>query len=867
MEAGSLGTNVGGIYYEVSLDTKKMVDEQRRVDAELQRTTQSFDGFKAQLTTVAAAVGVLVAAMARLKLAALADEMRLLKARVEVAAGSVEKGSAAFADLVAIGRRTQSSLEGNIEVFNRLNQSILQMGGTQQDTLHITELLGKAIKVSGASATEAKAAMLQFGQALGSGKLQGDELRSLMETAPYLMKQLADGIGVPIGALKKLGEEGKLTSDVVVNALSKAADKIDADFEKFPQTIAGAMQVAQDQAALLALEYDKLTGGSAMLTGATKGLTQVIEELAAQFRAAQDGTANLSRNEVVAQWADDTRTALSYLVDAVDTVWQAMSVLGRNVAFVFKGIGTEIGGIGAQVAAVLRGDFAGARAIGEEMTADAEKRRKELDEADAKTLARAQTMGQKMREAWAKGTGKVKDEPAFTPSKLKPPAGLPPDKQKFDSAAYLGGLEKAAAEGYAKVDAIEKEALRKNQQLLTEGKISRQEAAKASVLIEEDAARERLKVGKAELAELKKDIKTSSKEVAELEKQAAQDRQRAIEYGAQLTRAANPVDALRQEYDAKLEIVTQYEQMMAQAGVDATTQGQLARTEITRQYELQRQALAEQSFRSQSDANALLIDSLNAFNQTATQSLVGLFNGTMTAQDAMRGLANTILNEAVGALVKFGIQQVKNALTAKTLEAADKARSAAQGAVYAASVTAQVAGMSAMAAQNAFAATAAIPIVGPALAPGAAAAAAAAASALGAPAIATAPLAGARQYGGPVAAGSMYRVGEGNRPEMFVGDSGRSYMIPGERGQVIGNDDLQRSAPTRSAQGVIGDINISVAVAVQSDGSAKTETGASGADQATARALGERMAAVSKQTMLEELRPNGLLWKLKNGQA
>lgn len=114
--------------------------------------------------------------------------------------------------LEEMSRRTQTAVADNAAVFSRLNQSLIQMGGTQEDTLRLTELLGKAVKVSGGSAQEASAAMLQFGQALGSGKLAGDELRSLMETAPYLMRQLADGIGVPVGSLKKLGEEGKLTA-------------------------------------------------------------------------------------------------------------------------------------------------------------------------------------------------------------------------------------------------------------------------------------------------------------------------------------------------------------------------------------------------------------------------------------------------------------------------------------------------------------------------------------------------------------------------------------------------------------------------------------------------------------------------------
>jgi hypothetical protein len=136
----------------------------------------------------------------------------------------------------------------------------------------------------------------------------------------------------------------------------------------------------------------------------------------------------------------------------------------------------------------------------------------------------------------------------------------------------------------------------------------------------------------------------------------------------------------------------------------------------------------------------------------------------------------------------MGVQQIKNALISDSIKAADAAKSAAMGAVYAASVSAQVTGMAAMAAQNAFAATAAIPIIGPGLAPAAAAAAGATASALGAPAIATAPIAGARQYGGPVNSGSLYRVNETGAPEMFTANNGNQYMLPTASGKVTAAD-------------------------------------------------------------------------------
>lgn len=845
-----MSEKVGSIHYDVTLETAQMIEGQRKIDRELKKTSSSLDGFSTKLTATAAAVAALAGAYAALKLAKMADEFRLLGARIEVAAGSIESGSAAFADLVKISRETQSSLAGNIEVFARLNQSILQMGGTQQDTLRLTELLAKAIKVSGANAVEAKSAMLQFGQALGSGKLAGDELRSLLENAPYLMRQLADGIGVPVGALKGLGEEGKLTADVVTNALSKAAAQIDEDFKKFPQTIESAMVVAQDAAGLAALKLDELTGSSVALTGVTKGLGDVLEKLADQLGAANSEAGNLGRNSAVKDWADSSRTAFSYLIDAADVVWQTLSVLGRNVVFVFEGIRNEVGGIGAQIAAVARGDFAGARAIGDAMKADSEARRKALDEADAKTLSRAKTFGKEMRDAWSQGAGAGRGSvnPTAAPSQLNAPTASAGSTKKtgsgpkFDALAYLSDLRKAQASEISIINETEAEKLHIAKRNLDEKKISEAQYVEAVKLIHIAAEDDRVELMRKTQEKINQEREESDKKEQVAREKRKQQEKEAIDYAAGLTRAVNPIDALRQEYQAKLEIVTQYEQMMAQAGVDATAQGQLTRTQITNEYELQRRALAEQSYRSQGEAQAFLLDSLSSLSSTATSSIVGLLDGTTTAQGAMRALGQTITNEAIGALVQMGVQQIKNALISDSIKAADAAKSAAMGAVYAASVSAQVTGMAAMAAQNAFAATAAIPIIGPGLAPAAAAAAGTAAAALGAPAIATAPIAGARQYGGPVSSGSMYRVNETGAPEMFTANNGNQYMLPTKSGSVT------------SADKVGGD-GISVSVSVDATGS--TVEG----NDAQAKQLGAMLGNVVMAKLIEQKRPGGILWK------
>ena len=354
-----MSENVGGIYYSVTADTSKLVGQTRVVERETGKMAASF-------TAVVSAIKLYAAALALVKSAQMADEMRLLAARVQVAAGSIEAAATAMAGLQAISLRTQTSVAANVQVFTRLNASLRQMGGTQADTLRVTELLGMAVKVSGASAAEASSAMTQFGQALGSGKLAGDELRSLLENAPYLMQQLADGLGVGIGALKSLGEQGKLTADVVVGALSKAADTITADFAKLPQTLGGAWQTTVDAMSRLVEELDDASGSSMVLTGISKGLGETMDALARQIDATSDASDKLGRNDGIETWASRTKTALSFVLDAADFVYQQLAKYQGPIERMVSGMGKILrdygrvlgigGGGGADAAASTVGE-------------------------------------------------------------------------------------------------------------------------------------------------------------------------------------------------------------------------------------------------------------------------------------------------------------------------------------------------------------------------------------------------------------------------------------------------------------------------------------------------------------------------------
>ena len=114
------------------------------------------------------------------------------------------------------------------------------------EAVKFTSTLDKAFKVSGTSAGEASAAMYQLNQAMTSGKLQGDEFRSVMENAPILAQKIAESMGVSMAQLKKLGSEGKITSDVIKNAVLGSAGEIESKYKDMPLTFGKVWQQAQN---------------------------------------------------------------------------------------------------------------------------------------------------------------------------------------------------------------------------------------------------------------------------------------------------------------------------------------------------------------------------------------------------------------------------------------------------------------------------------------------------------------------------------------------------------------------------------------------------------------------------------------------
>lgn len=151
---------------------------------------------------------------------------------------------------------------------------------SNQEIIAFAEQINKQIVLSGASATEASAALLQLTQGLSSGALRGEELNSVLEQTPMIAKTIADYMGVTTGEMRELASEGKVTAEVVKNAMFAAADETNAKFESMPMTWAQVWTSAQN-IAIQAL--DPVLNGISWLANNIETVGPIVLSLGAAF--------------------------------------------------------------------------------------------------------------------------------------------------------------------------------------------------------------------------------------------------------------------------------------------------------------------------------------------------------------------------------------------------------------------------------------------------------------------------------------------------------------------------------------------------------------------------------------------------------
>lgn len=218
-------------------------------------------------------IGLLGAGFAVRKILGYADAYTNLRNRI----GTVTEGTGELNrvsdELFNISQRTRSSLEENAGLFARVTTATKAMGLSQKDALQFTESLNQAIAIGGGSAASSAAGVQQLSQALGAGALRGEEFNSIMEQLPAVADVIAKGMGVTRGELRKLAEQGKITTKVIIDAFAKSKDELAAGFAKTVPTVSQRMQQLTNSTV-------RFVGESTILQGVVRAVSGVLGFLA-----------------------------------------------------------------------------------------------------------------------------------------------------------------------------------------------------------------------------------------------------------------------------------------------------------------------------------------------------------------------------------------------------------------------------------------------------------------------------------------------------------------------------------------------------------------------------------------------------------
>ncbi|EMD6905925.1 MAG: tape measure protein [Klebsiella grimontii] len=802
-----MAEKAGEIYYDIEADVSGLIQAQQQVnkrldqmDAKFEQSSRSAGRFEGALNKVGVAIAAAFTIDAAKKLIAIGDEMVTLQARIARLSPSIDVAKETLASLSAIAAQTGNSLSETERLWESLTTALKETGATNSQILGLTSTLQKIGTIGGSSTEEMANALRQFGQSISGGIVRAEEFNSILEQMPELARQIAAGLGISIGDLRKRMLEGKLTAQDALNAIQRQSQSVNEEFDKMPVSIDRAKNS-------LDVAFKNAINDLNQAIGLTSTLAGLMQSVADNLNYYNNNVGDSSRMPKLIKLQQDLNSELkdSQRWYESDSVFQARRA---QAAVQLKQVEGEIAHIRAKAqkdagnnqfsAPPTKGDDAAtkklvqnserrlalaklegearARLQAQYDAADAgvtdpkrikalqdeyaetyrvTEARKESDKAGKQSASTAESIAQKLEQLRQESVLAADSTEGLTREQqiLRAEQSLgahATDEQKRQAREYKAAAIDAAAAARGVTEALKAipeqaenksyaESMQNLKAALNAGKIDLQEYNAATEQMEQQH--------QANLAKIR------SQQVVNPTQQALAE--------------VDPVQQLANQHAQELALIQQFEQQGVLAHQNALTLKNAADT----QYEQQRTAAQWEMLSQQSLGYNMLTSAVDAFSGNASNAITGLLTGTMSAQEAMRSLGNTILNSVINSIVQVGVEALKNYILGQTLGAASVASSVGMAATTA-SAWAPAAALASLATLGTNAAPASAGITSTVgLASGLA-------------------LAGARYNGGPVSAGSLYQVGEKGKPEIYQASTGKQYMIPGDNGRVISNKDM-----------------------------------------------------------------------------
>jgi len=824
-----MSERIGGYYVDIDADVRKLLSGAHEADEALkiiensvkktEKSANKLDSSLNQLgggfSRLAVAVKGYISIQALMKLQQVSEEFTLLQARVTRLSSSAEVGAKNFQQLVNIASVSGASLGDTVNLWQQLTATLKTVGATNSDVNRLVLTLQKIGTIGGSSSQEMANALRQFMQSVAAGRIQAEEFNSVLEQMPELARQIAAGMGVPYDQLRQLMLAGKLDIGEVLAAIEKQSAEVNQQFETMPRTVTQATNALITQFGVAISKIDNAIGAS-------RYLAKLLDQTALSISLT---TGNVDAITAI----DDQLDSLNKKLAVTESAYNSVS---KASIYTDAGTRSQIDAIKGQIAALeqaklLYTDIGKATSGKTDGSKPAYITNLEKKTAENNANAIIQS-GQTLVDKLTKQREKLSQYKA---------QGLLDDKKYADATAVL---DQQIAEARKKQDKAPKNAFARGDESIN----SLQRQIEVLTMRYDDNTREAAQYNavaalgtkatdaqKAKVSELagalfdaqqrqkdlndaisndpvRKENKSYSDAREQLRRQLdgqmidqkahdQQSEQLAQQHQINLAKiraqqVVSPQQAAKGEIDPVQQLANQHAQELALIQQFETQKGQITQRGLelanaaNTQYEQQRIAAQWEIFRNQTMANELLAVSIESLQSGAANALTGLLNGTQSVSEAFANLGTSVINGVVSSLVQMGTQWVMSAMMGQ----------AAQTGAIAANQAAATAALAASTLAGTAAATTLLSAWSPAAMAASIATSGGAATA-GMAGYTTAmsgskvmAVAGAREHGGPVFGSSMYRVGEGGKPEIFKASNGSQYMIPGDNGRVISNRDI-----------------------------------------------------------------------------
>lgn len=306
-------------------------DGSRVVKRNLDDIGHAADGAADALQTIKGLLTALVGAAALKTLADYTGIWTDLNARVQRFAGTAANTGAVMDRLMSIAQRTYAPLESTAEIYLENAFALEQLGKTQQQTLDYTEAMTNALVVSGAKGQRAETVIRALSKSMLDGKLKGEEWNTILQQGGRITELLTEQTGKSLVELNKMARDGKLTMDIVYDALVDNLEKLQEEADEMPATIGDAFIRMRNRIIQVVGELDQRLGASQMFVQFIDLINENLEKIIPTLAGVAVAVATAFAPGILQSFANQLR-GLWLLMAAHPLVAVAAAIAGITTA-------------------------------------------------------------------------------------------------------------------------------------------------------------------------------------------------------------------------------------------------------------------------------------------------------------------------------------------------------------------------------------------------------------------------------------------------------------------------------------------------------------------------------------------------------